>query len=247
MRTIAASIAFCFLFIFCVALLPASAHEEFDSPPFITVQGEAELWFPADRLNLQVGVLTTGDIAERALQENTAAMQQVEAALRLVGLKDDEFETGRFQIQPQWASRPRQAGDEWKPKIIGYSVTNSMTVRTRQIELAGKIIESCAAAGANTVDSIFFDLANPQTHRSQVIAAATAAAVADAVAVAKAASVTMKQVLSIRVDDTPSTPYLLQRKGFAEMASADTGASPPIAPGNIPLKSHVSIKYQISP
>jgi hypothetical protein len=246
MRTPAASIVLCCLFIFHLAILPVFAHEETVSPRNIMVQGTAELWFPADRLNIQIGVLTTGDIAERTLQDNTALMLQAEAALRRIGLKEGEFETGRFQIQPQWTQRPRQAASDWQPRIAGYVVTNTLTVKTQQIELAGKIIESCITAGANTVDSIFFDLANPQAYRSQVIAAATANAIADAQAVAKAASVTLQHVLSIRLDDMSPVPYRIQRGALAEMAAVDAGAAPPIVPGNIAVKAQVSIQYQIS-
>ena len=128
--------------------VPAMAvADEGDEPPRLTVHGEAALEVPADQLRMEIGVVTDGPTAQAALDRNTAEMQRVVAALAAAGLSQSEYQTGQFQIQPQRAPRPRNPGPDWQPHIAGYTVTNRLSVKTTQIDRAGKLIGVASGAG----------------------------------------------------------------------------------------------------
>ncbi|MHC5009190.1 MAG: SIMPL domain-containing protein, partial [Planctomycetota bacterium] len=129
-----------------------------DDVPRLTVRGEALLHKPADLLRLRVGVVTDDPEPTAALNRNSRQMQNVITALEKAGLDRPEYETGRFSVQPVYERRPRNAGADWRARITGYQVTNSLAVRTKKLELAGKLIEAANDAGANSIDSISFDL-----------------------------------------------------------------------------------------
>jgi uncharacterized protein YggE len=229
--------------------IPAGvAAQEEEVRPQLTVRGEAVLEVPADQLRMDIGVVTDGPTAQAALDGNTTAMERVIAALTAAGLTAEEYRTGQFQIQPQRAPRPRDAGRDWRPRIVGYTVTNRLSVKTTRIDLAGKLIGAASGAGANTIHSIAFDLADPRSHRAAAIAAATANAIADAKALAEASDVRLVRILSLALDEAaavprPMPPIALREAVGMSMAAAE----PPITPGDVTVRAGVSILYEIGP
>jgi uncharacterized protein YggE len=212
----------------------------------LTVRGHAELHKPSDRMRLQVGVVTENEEAKAALDENSARMAKVVAALTKTGLTEQEYETGRFSIRPVYSHRPRNAPAEWRPQIVGYEVANSLLVRTRKLELAGELIETANRAGANSIDAIVFDLANPRTHRAEAIATATTNARSDAGILARSADLKLVRVISISLDDAgrrPPAPSVAR----AGLAIAEAAVAPPIRPGEVTVQASVTIVYEIEP
>ncbi len=224
----------------------ASADEAEAVVPVLTVRGAAQLQKPADQLRISVGVVTESDEAPTALRENTRQMNDVIDALKKTGLTDKEYQTSRFQIQPVYSRRPRQAPVDWKARIIGYRVSNSLNVKTKKLYLAGELIQAANEAGANSIDSISFGLADPRTHRSEAIRAATAYALADAGTLAEAAGLRLVRVLSITLDQAAAPgPIPIQRMS-AGMAMAEA-APPPISPGDVTVRASVTVVYEIAP
>jgi uncharacterized protein YggE len=214
-----------------------------DGPPTLRVQGHAQLRKPADQVRMSIGVVTQAEDAGKALADNTVKMNAVVAAVREAGLEEREYQTGRFQIVPRQAPRPRPVPPDWRPKIIGYEVTNTIGVRTTKLDLAGTIIEKANRAGANTVQVTGFDLANPRRHRGEAIVQATNHAIEDARRLAEAASLDLVRILSITLD-RPASP---RPEMAMARAMADSGAAPPIQPGNVLVESRVDIVYEIAP
>jgi uncharacterized protein YggE len=213
-----------------------------DEVPKLTVRGGAELQKPADQLRLQVAVVTEDAAATTALAENSRRMEAVIKALGKVGLTKQEYETGRFSVRPVYASRPRNAGPEWQRKIVGYEVTNSLSVKTGKLDLAGRLIQAANEAGANSID-VRFDLASPRTHRNEAITTATAHARADAEVLARAADVRLVRVLTIHLDQAgwqPPVPTMARTTAMAEASVA-----PPIRPGDVTVRAAVTLVYEI--
>ena len=211
----------------------------------MTVRGDANLYKAADQLRLSVGVVTESTDANTALASNSRRMNDVVKALTRAGLPKDDYQTGRFSIQPQYARRPREAGADWRPRIIGYRVTNTLSIRTKKLDHAGTLIQAANEAGANTIDSIGFDLADPRTHRAEAIAAATKNARSDAAVLARAADVKLVRILSIGLDQAGWRPpvQMMQTRG---VAMAEAAAPPPIQAGDITVHASVTIVYEIA-
>lgn len=214
--------------------------------PTLTVMGQAQLDKPADQMRLTIGVVTQGDEAQIAMQENSKQMNEVIAALQKAGLTKEEYQTGQFQIQPRYSRPPRGGPGQdpnWKPQIVGYDVINRVQVKTKKLNLAGELIKAATEAGANSIDSINFDLADPRKHRAEAIAAATSNARSDAEALAGAAGQKLVRILTINLDSAPVQPMPMQMMGRMAMAEAD--GAPPIEPGEITVHASVTITYEI--
>ncbi len=213
----------------------------------LTVRGEALLYKPADQLRLRIGVVTEAAEATAAVAQNSRRMTSVVAAIKKAGLGEREYQTGRFSIRPKYNRRPRQAGPEWTRRIIGYEVNNTLAIRTKKLSLAGKLIETAHAAGANSIDAITFDLADPRTHRAEAIAAAAVNARTDAGILARASEVRLVRILSIHLDQSRHRPPVTTMLRAESMAAAVTAPAPPIQPGDVSVQASVTIVYEIAP
>jgi len=226
--------------------LAFSAQGETLPPPQLTVHGEAVLQVPADQATLRVGVDNDAETAERALAENGRLLQRVEQALIKAGLEQGEYHTGRIQVQPRWSQRPRNAEADWRPRIVGYTVSSSFNVKTQKLKLLGALIEAASTAGANAIGEIGFGLADPRKYRAEAIAEATANALADAAALAKAAGIELDGILNINLDSVSGSPVPLAYANapMARMAAAE--AAPPIvAPEDLEVRTGVGVVYRI--
>jgi len=222
----------------------ASAGEQTIIPQ-LTVRGNATLQVQADQLQMQVGVTTEAKTVKQALDENTKKIQAIEQVFKKIGLSRKEYKTGRFQVQPRWSARPPKYHGNWQAEIIGYRVNNRFSIKTRQMKLGGKIIESCTKAGANTIDSIIFNLATPRKYRSKAIMAATANARADAKTLASAAELKLEEVLNISLDNAAATPLRSRAMAFdAEMAKS-SAPSLNLSPGEVTVQARVTITYKV--
>jgi uncharacterized protein YggE len=227
------------------AVQAQESARKFEDTPTLTVRGRAELEKPADRMLVSIGVVTDDTDPAEAMGENNATMRRVIEAIEKVGLTKKEYETGRFNIRPVYTQAPRgQRPPGWKPEIAGYEVTNSINVRTGQLDLAGEIIGAASEAGANSVNVAGFDLSDHRTHRAEAIVEATANARNDAHQLAAAADVRLVRILSINLDDAQAPRPEMAMRGRAMLASAD--AAPPITPGDVTVRASVTIVYEIA-
>lgn len=212
--------------------------------PQLTVSGTARLEKPADEARLSVGVTTEAPEARTALARNSERMDAVIAALRAAGLDEDEYSTGRFRIRPEYDRRPRNAPEDWKPRIVGYTVSNALDVATSRLELVGELIAAANDAGANEVSITGFALSKPERFRPEVVRDATAIAIADARTLADAAGLELVRIL--RIDASPAEPRpLIARDAPMAMARMAADAAPPVEAGDVTISATVRIVYEV--
>ena len=148
---------------FAVNLTPAENQAIAETTPFpsrekvISVTGTATSSVEPDLLVITFGVETQEKTAKQALESNSQLMNAAVSAIQSVGISDDELSTSRFNIHPVYDSYRDEKG-KYTQELIGYRVTNSISVETTNLNLAADIIDSAVAVGANRVDSVYFTL-----------------------------------------------------------------------------------------
>ncbi|MEM2160268.1 MAG: SIMPL domain-containing protein [Candidatus Nitrosotenuis sp.] len=164
--TVAAAIGVVLAVGFSLGAIPAglNAQAQTEPTPFpsrektISVTGQATTFVQPDRLNINFGVEVQKPTAKEALDENTAKMNEVIAAIKAVGITDDEISTSQFSIYPVYESYQEKETGVYKQRLIGYSVSNIIHVKTANLDVASDVIDSAVDAGVNRVDSVFFSL-----------------------------------------------------------------------------------------
>ena len=123
----------------------------------ISVTGTANSSVEPDLLVITFGVETQEKTAKAALESNSNSMNGVVNAIRSVGISDDEISTSRLNIHPVYDSYRDESG-RYTQELIGYRVTNTITVETGSLHSAADIIDGAVQAGANRVDNVYFTL-----------------------------------------------------------------------------------------
>jgi len=186
---------------------------------------------------LSAGVVTNAKTATAALAANTRAMNAVFVTLKAAGVADKDMQTADFSVQPQYAStNPSSSGQQ---RIIGYQVTNNVSVTVENLNRLGATLDALVSSGANSIGDIGFAICDPKPLLAQARAAAVADAIAKAQVLAKAAGVTLGPITSI--SEGGYEPPRLMLKTMAMNAAS----SVPMAAGEQSVTAGVSITWGI--
>jgi uncharacterized protein YggE len=209
-----------------------------ESIPQIAVTGRGEVKVSPDRATIQVSVQTRAVSAAAAASENATKQQSVLAALRTLGLQNDQLSTINYNVYPE---QRYEQGKE--PVIVAYNVTNTILVDVRKLNQVGPVIDAALTHGANMIASLQFYASNTETARRSAIATAIEKARADAEAAARAAHGSLGSLLEINIgaySPPPPRPMMMARVagGVAQMDST------PINPGEETLSVEVSTRWR---
>ena len=210
-------------------------------PPLrsISVTGAGSANLVPDIAYIYVGVHTEMGSAAEAVDENNAQTEKMNEALRDFGIAARDIRTTNFSIWPQERYDPL-SGTPTGEKT--YVVDNTVYVTVRDLDKLGELLDTVIAAGANTVNSIQFDVAD----KSEALKAARAEAVkeaeAQAMELADAAGVKVGEVLTIGFHDNQPYP-VFDGKGGGGEAVADSTV--PIQPGQLTFTVTVNVTYEI--
>ena len=91
----------------------------------------------------------------RSIRVKFSSHEQCCDSIKSIGISEDEISTSRFNIHPVYGRYNEQTGES---PLIGYRVTNTISVETTNLNAAADIIDNGVAAGANRVDSVYFTL-----------------------------------------------------------------------------------------
>lgn len=159
----------------------------------ITVTGTGHVTITPDRFSFNVGVQTQAASVEDAVNQNNGKVAAVIAALKQAGAAEGEIRTTGFNIYPQQDFS--QQGQP--PRLLGYQVSNSVTVSRKQIADAGRLLQAAIAAGVNQASGIQFEVSDPARGRDEGFKGAFDAARRTADVLATAAGRKLGRVLSI--------------------------------------------------
>ncbi|HEX9975611.1 MAG TPA: SIMPL domain-containing protein [Dehalococcoidales bacterium] len=204
----------------------------------IWVSGTGEVTVTPDVAILTLGVEAQEKTVKEAQSEAASAMAAVVAALKTNGVADKDIQTQWYSISPvtKWV-------EETNEQITtGYSVTNMVTVKIRDISKAGTIIDAVAEAGGDLtrINSINFTVDDPTAYYNQAREQAMQDAKDKAEQMATLAGVTLGKPTYISESSSYiPTPYYL--KDYAEGSSAST----PISAGELDITLTVQVGYAI--
>jgi uncharacterized protein len=141
-------------------------------PARIIVTGEGSVSVPPDYAEIASGATNQAKTAKEASDANAKVIVALNAALKNDGIAASDVQTLRFSVSPVYGT-PQQNSP---PKLVGFSVSNELRIKVRQIDRVGEILDSLIQAGATDSGSVQFLHSN----MSQVLDRARQAAMADA-------------------------------------------------------------------
>ncbi|WP_323748368.1 MULTISPECIES: SIMPL domain-containing protein [unclassified Phyllobacterium] len=223
------------------APLAASADET--PRPRIVVTGEGQASVAPDTAIVSLVVMEEKPTAREALTANNEAMGKVLDGMKKAGIAERDLQTSGFNIEPRYVyPENKDKGQQPEaPKIVGYAVSNSLTVRVRDLTKIGNILDQSVTLGVNQGGNLSFTNDKPEAILEEARKKAVANAIAKAKTLSAAAGVELGKVTEISEQSFQPRPMpMAQAKAFS--ASAD---SVPVATGENSYNVTVNVTFEL--
>lgn len=203
----------------------------------IRVMGRGEASAAPDMAVISLGVQTEGKDAAGTLAANNQRQAAVIAALKEAGVAARDVQTSGLSLNQRMSYPDGQA-----PQLVGYSASNMVTVRVRDLGTLGDLLDRAITAGATNLANLEFR----REDDAALMDAARQAAVTDAIhrasLYAEAAGVTLGPVLSIS-----ETPAQMQPRPVPMMARMAADAqSMPVEAGELGLNVEITVEFALA-
>jgi uncharacterized protein YggE len=208
-------------------------------PPRIVVSGEGEATIAPDMALLSLSVMREAKTARDALDANNDAMAAVIAAMTSAGNAARDRQTAGIQINPRYNYTNKPDGSQ-EAELVAYQVTNTLSVRVRDVDKTGDILDKAVSLGVNQGGGIVFTNDDPKATITEARKKAVADAVAKAKTLAEAAGVSLGRVLEITDQNVAPMPMPMNAKAF----DAARGAVP-VQAGENSYNVQVTVTFEL--
>lgn len=213
----------------------------------ISVSGVGEVYAKPDLATIKFSVITEKKSVEEALDENSSKMNDVIGEMKEEGIKEEKLKTTSFNIRPRYEYR--ENNQESSPPsgrrvLVGYEASQTLEVKTKELEKIGTLIDTATQAGANNVDGFNLSIENEDEFKKEAREKAIAAAKEKASNVSNSLGVNLVKIVNF--NEETSTPRYSNSlmKGLEESDSAES-AVPSIEGGENKIEVSVNLTYQI--
>ena len=187
---------------------------------------------------INAGVVSRATTATAALQDSANRMSQVLAALKRAGVEDRDIQTSNVSLNPEYRYPENQS-----PQLTGYTASNQVTVRFRDIRNSGKILDALVAQGANQINGPNLTIDKPEAALDEARANAIATGRARAELYARSLGLHVARIVSVSESGgyavpppAPPVPMMMAR---AERDSTS------IQPGEQKLQVNVAMTFEL--
>ena len=119
-----------------------------------------------------------------------------------------------------------------------------MQVKIRKLADVGTILDAAVAAGANSLNNLYFTIDDPSSLQQQARTKAVQDAMAKAKTLADAASVKLGAITSI--SEQGAQPRVLYDRAIMAAPAAAGGGAGPVETGQLEITVSVEMHYQIA-
>jgi len=225
------------------ALAPAvlSAQERDRKEPAIVVSGEGDAAIAPDLAIVSLGVAETRKTAREALDVANAAMSAVIDALKKQGISPRDLQTSGLSIQAQYNYPQNEDGTPKPPVLTGYLVSNTLTVRIRDLAKVGAVIDQAVTLGVNQGGDIRFSNEDPAKTVTEARKEAVKDAITKAQTLADAAGVKLGRILEITESSNTEDPRPMMTARMAKQAEDAV----PVEAGENSYSVNVNVTFAI--
>lgn len=222
------------------AIIPSSFRS-------FSVSAEGKAVSIPDIAAFSFGVITEGGNDIGTIQkENTTKMNGAISYLKSKGISEKDVKTENYLIEPRYehASCLQTSRKCPPPEIIGYKISQNVSVKIRDFSKIGDLLSGIVKNGTNSVSSLNFTLDDPTSVEAKARAQALKKARTKAEEIAKAGGFKLGKVLGINEGGYYPTTQIFAKESVMGIGG-DTSASPLIQPGSEDVKVNVIVTYEI--
>jgi len=191
-----------------------------------------------DIVTIGAGVTTQAPTAVEAMRTNAQAMNSVVERIKALGVPERDIQTTGISLGAMYdydQARQRQV-------FRGYQASNRVSVKLRDIDRTGEVLDALVAAGATDLSGPDWSIDDDTAARAQARRQAMETARSQALEYARAAGYADIRLLEISETIAPQPPMPYLRAVSAEAADAST----PVQPGMVQAGVTVRVTYEMT-
>lgn len=228
----------------CLLLFTTLACQAADtgdaSAALISVSGTGTVTAVPDQATVTVGVTSQERDAASAVAANNLAMASLNDTLDDFDIAERDRRSRGFNVQPRYDHRRNTSGI---PEIIGYTVSNQVTIRVRDLDTLGVLLGAVVDSGGNAINSLQFGNSKLDQLLDEARELAVRNARHKAELYAEAAGGSVGPVVSIS-EAGSSLPRPQVRGEVAYMSMASESSPVPISAGENEFKAVVNVVFE---
>lgn len=217
----------------------------------ITVQGEGEVQVKPDIGKFSFSVRAEGKNAAEAQTKSAESINAILGALKSAGVDEKDIKTDNYNLNPKYkyvtAVCTAFNCPPSNPVIDGYEVSQTVTVKVRNLDKAGDLISKAGEKGATDMSNLQFTVDDEKVSKAQAREKAIVDAKEKAQVLAKNLNVRLLRMTGFFEDQAGGYPVM--EGGYAAKSatmSADFKPMSPVMPvGENTVKATVSISYEV--
>lgn len=207
-----------------------------------SVVGSGTVYAKADIANLEVGLKTGAKkTAPEATVDSTTKMNNIIAELKKLGIDEKDIKTSNYNLSPVY-NYTSDKGQE----LTGYEVTQSLTLKIRDLTKIGDVIAKTTEQGANQVGNINFTIDDEFALKNQARELAITKAKEKALLIAKQSGMKLGEIKSVYENSDPIiSPIMYSNAKMDSAAGSIAISSPSIQTGQNEIKVDVTLVYEV--
>lgn len=226
------------MFVLLLAMgAPASAS---DLVRRITVVGHGSVEVVPDMATVSLGVTSEAKTGAAAMVQNSKTLAAVMAQLTAAGIETRDVQTSNLSLSPRWGKRSSNISGDIS--ITGFVASNTVTVRLRDIEALGKVLDAVLHGGANTFNGLSFGLQDPQPFQDAARKVAAADALRKARIYAASTGAKLGEVVTI-TEPTQNGVQPVMMSGTGDMARSRVV---PVSQGEVSVAASVTMVFALT-
>lgn len=222
------------------------------APASISVSGEGEVFAVPDIGQFSFSVLAEENDASKAQEMSGTKVNDILGYLSEQGIEEKDIKTTYYNLSPKykWVPRTdcgedgffRDCGNERVQD--GFQVTQTVSVKVRDIKNAGAVIAGVGERGATNISSLNFTIDNTDALKAEAREEAIADAQAKAVALAEQLGVTIVRLASYSEGGDYYQPPYARAMSF-DMTEEAAFGGPELPVGEESMKVNVNVVYVV--
>jgi len=214
----------------------------------ISVNGSGDVVAVSDIASLNVNLTKDGKTAKEAQDLLNESITKTLTYLKEQKIEDKDIKSEYGGLSPKYSydkvvcyTYPCPSSD---PKIIGYTATQSITVKVRDVDNASTIRTGLAGLGITDINGPTFGIDDEEGFKDQARSLAIKEAKAKAEVLAKELGVKLGKVVNFSENSGGNYPVMYEKSMMA--ADVSSGSVAPTLPkGENKITSEVTITYEI--
>jgi len=218
---------------------PAAAEVQVTSTgPVVELTVNESVEAEPDIVTVGAGVTTEARTAVEAMRTNATAMQSVIDRIKALGVSERDIQTTGINLGAMYDYNQQTQRQVFR----GYQASNRVSVKLRDIQRTGEVLDALVAAGATDLSGPDWSIDDDTAARSQARRQAMETARAQALEYARAAGFSSIRLLEVSetIARQPPMPFVGALRAEAQDAST------PVQPGMVQAGVTVRVSYEMT-